>query len=90
MCKKAEVDHKAVSEKFERCLVGFQQLGMSPQGAIAPLDVLGGFAKTCDGAAKADSHKGAMKAQHAPAMMAGGSKVKVKTEKRPAASMLVD
>jgi hypothetical protein len=90
MCKKAEVDHKGVSEKFERCLRGFQQLGMSPQGAVAPLDVLGGFSKTCDGTANADAHKGATNTKRAPVMLTGGSKVNVKTEKRPASAMLVD
>ena len=88
--EKAEVDHKGVSEKFERCLRGFQQLGMSPQGAVAPLDVLGGFSKTCDGTANADAHKGATNTKRAPVMLTGGSKVNVKTEKRPASAMLVD
>jgi DNA polymerase delta subunit 1 len=85
MCKKAEVDHKAVSEKFERCLRGFQQLGMSPLGAVAPHDLLGGYSKTCGNCPPAA-------AAAVPKMAAGGSKVKVEgqTAKRSASSMLVD
>lgn len=81
MCKKAELDHRALSEKFERCMLGFQQLGMSPLGAVAPMDLLGG-SSICPPA------RGA-------AMVKAGPVVKVEGTKSTAAassatSMMVD